>query len=129
MLRKPANAEAAFLAGLKLKPTARLDGFQMGLLEARFQQKKWESVKATVAALPAEQRADGRVLFQTGYASFMLRDFKSSAKELGALKQRVGAAPFAHQTRFFLAESLRELGQIKEAIPEYAATRCTAKGF
>jgi len=123
MLRKPANAEAAFLAGLKLKPKARLNGFQMGLLEARFQQKKWKLLKATVAALPAEQQADERVLFQIGYASFMLRDFKSAAKELGALKQRVGAAPFAHQTRFFLAESLRELGQIKEAIPEYAAAR------
>ncbi len=123
MLRKPANAEAAFLEGLKLKPKARLDGFRMGLLEARFQQKKWKAVKTSVAALPAEQQADERVMFQGGYASFMLRDFKSAAKELGALKRRVGAAPFAHQTRFFLAESLRELGQIKEAIPEYAAAR------
>jgi TolA-binding protein len=123
MLRKPANAEAAFLEGLKLKPKARLAGFRMGLLEARFQQKKWKAVKTSVAALPAEEQADERVMFQGGYASFMLRDFKSAAKELGALKQRVGEAPFAHQTRFFLAESLRELGQIKEAIPEYAAAR------
>ncbi len=123
MLRKPANAEAAFLAGLKLKPKLRLDGFRMGLLEAYFQQKKWKTVKASVAALPAEQQAEERVLFQTGYASFMLRDFESAAKELGVLKRRLGAAPFAHQTRFFLAESLRELGQIKEAISEYAAAR------
>ena len=120
MLRKPANAEAAFLEGLKLKPKARLAGFRMGLLEARFQQKKWKAVKTSVAALPADQQADERVMFQGGYASFMLRDFKLAAKELGALKRRVGAAPFAHQTHFFLAESLRELGQIKEAIPEYA---------
>jgi len=123
MLRKPANAEAAFLAGLKLNAAEREAGFQSGLLEARFQQKKWKAVRELVAALGAKQRVDDRVLFQSGYASYMLRDFKSAAKELGALKLRVGAAPFAQQTRFFLAESLRELGQSKEAIPEYAAAR------
>jgi len=123
MLRKPANAEAAFLAGLKLNAAERQAGFQSGLLEARFQQKKWKAVRELVAALQAKQRVDGRVLFQSGYASYMLRDFKSAAKELGALKLRVGAAPFAQQARFFLAESLRELGQSKEAIPEYAAAR------
>jgi len=123
MLRKPANAEAAFLAGIALKPKARLAGFRVGVLEARFQQKKWAAVKASVAALQAADLADQRVLFQSGYASYMLRDYKSAAKELGAIKQRVGAAPFAQQTRFFLAESLRELGQTKEAIPEYGAAR------
>ncbi|SVC82176.1 uncharacterized protein METZ01_LOCUS335030, partial [marine metagenome] len=123
MLRKPANAEAAFLAGLKLNAAERQAGFRSGLLEARFQQKKWKAVRELVAALQAKQRVDDRVLFQSGYASYMLRDFKSAAKELGALKLRVGAAPFAQQTRFFLAESLRELGQSKEAILEYAAAR------
>ena len=121
MLRKPANAEAAFLAGLKLNAAERKAGFQSGLLEASFQQKKWKAVRGLVAVLGAKQRVDDRVLFQSGYASYMLRDFKSASRELGALKLRVGAAPFAQQTRFFLAESLRELGQSKEAIQEYAA--------
>ena len=123
MLKKPANAEAAFLAGLKLNAVERQAGFRSGLMEAHFQQKKWKAVRELVVALQAKQQVDDRVLFQSGYASYMLRDFKSAAKELGALKLRVGAAPFAQQTRFFLAESLRELGHSKVAILEYAAAR------
>ncbi len=124
MLRKPANAEGAFAAGIKALPASKdealLSNLQVSQLEALFQQKKWKNVVGVAKTLKGKVGdRSTRVAFQGAFALYELKQFKEAGTALASLKPSVKNTPYEQQTHFLLAESLREQKQFPLAIREF----------
>ncbi|SVC64042.1 uncharacterized protein METZ01_LOCUS316896, partial [marine metagenome] len=125
MLGKPANAEGAFIAGMKALPEDSKDlalraNLQVSQLEALFQQKKWKGVVDTAKSLKGKiGNRSTRVAFQGAFALYELKLFKEAGTALASLKPSVKNTAYEQQTHFLLAESLREQKQFPLAIKEF----------
>ena len=122
MLKQYADAEAAFGAGIKALPVNADKALEQNLaiskLDALFHQQKWKALApaADELVLP-DGKSQVRVAFQGALARYELGELQEAVPRLQKLKGVVKGTDYEQQTHFLLAESLRELGQTKEALP------------
>ena len=134
MLKQYADAEAAFGAGIKALPANADKALEQNLaiskLDALFHQQKWKALApaADELVLP-DGKSQVRVAFQGALARYELGELQEAVPRLQKLKGVVKGTDYEQQTHFLLAESLRELGQAKEALPEYQAAARLQGGF
>ena len=76
-----------------------------------------------------EGESQVRVAFQGALARYELGELQEAVPRLQKIKGAVKGTAYEQQTHFLLAESLRELGQTKEALPEYEAVARLPGGF
>ena len=134
MLKQYADAEAAFGAGIKTLPANADKALEQNLaiskLDALFHQQKWKALApaADELVLP-DGKSQVRVAFQGALARYELGELQEAVPRLQKLKGVVKGTDYEQQTHFLLAESLREMGQAKEALPEYQAAARHQGGF
>ena len=134
MLKQYAEAEVAFDTGIKALPANAEKALQQNLaisrLDALFHQQKWKAVASAADELKLpEGESQVRVAFQGALARYELGELQEAVPRLQKIKGAVKGTAYEQQTHFLLAESLRELGQTKEALPEYEAAARLPGGF
>jgi len=93
-----------------------------GLIEALFQQAKWQEVTQVSDELQAiipDGRFSHRTRFLAALAAYELKAYADGAKRLEALLAREGVNPFQEQATFLLAECHREMGQYEQAAAKH----------
>ena len=134
MLKQYAVAEEAFGAGIKALPANADKVLQQNLaiskLDALFHQQKWKALAPAADELELpEGKSQVRAAFQGALARYELGELQEAVPRLQKLKGVVKGTNYEQQTHFLLAESLRELGQTEEALPEYEAAARLQGGF
>lgn len=132
MLGKPANAEGAFIAGMKALPkdsedlALRVD-LKVSQLEALFQQKKWKGVVDTAKSLKG--RGGIHVALQGALALYELKRFKEAAVAFVDLKPSVESTAYEQGILFWLAESYHAQKQFELAAKEFELAAGLKGGF
>ena len=134
MLKQYAVAEVAFDTGIKALPANADKVLQQNLainrLDALFHQQKWKALVSAADELELpEGKSQVRAAFKAHLAQYELGELQEAVPRLQKLKGVVKGTAYEQQTHFLLAESLRELGQTEEALPEYEAAARFRSGF
>ena len=123
--------EAPELSSTNIQDLDPLERAMVGLIEALFQQSKWQDVinySAEFIKLVPESEHIARVRFQSAFAKYELKQYAEAAETLEDIKLYHKQSPFYEHSLFLLAECQREMGNLDLAAKNHTIVAREVKG-
>ena len=123
--------EAPEMASSSIQDLDPLERAMVGLIEALFQQAKWDGVSQYAnefVELVPESEHIARVRFQSAFAKYEMGQYDAAAKILEDIKLYHKQSPFYEHSVFLLAECQREMGNLDLAANNHSIVARDVKG-
>jgi len=123
--------EAPEMASSSVQDLDPLERAMVGLIEALFQQGKWDGVNQYATEfieIVPESEHIARVRFQSAFAKYELHHYDEAAKILEDIKLYHKTSPFYEHAVFLLAECQREMGNLDLAATNHTIVAREVKG-